>query len=167
MSKGFHMSFDEFKRKFPEEAEKLSQGKAPAKPFSNAKPTQATWITGQLVTFASKMEANVAMRLVRDVRLANEEQKRVNEERRRSGLADLPMARIYRQVRIPLFSIAPRDDASGKGTPYYLSVDFVIVNTDGSRRYIDAKSKYKSSDWARGRAAAQAELGITVEETER
>lgn len=158
---GVNLSWGEFEKRFPKQAAEIRErdarkrDPAPAVGRSHfaAKPTQAEWIDGSVVTFPSKTEARVAARLVLEVKA-----QRVEDQRR-----GWPATRIFRQVRIPLLSIDPRRG----GTPYVLTVDFVIQYGGGSRRYIDAKTKRKSPEWARGRAAAQAELGISIEETDR
>ncbi len=161
------MSWDDFKRRFPaqaarvEEEDALKKGGATSllpstgKAHYNAKPTQAEWVNGHLLTFPSKTEARVADRLVREVRTLWAQEQAIAPARKR-------LTRIYRQVRVPLLSI----DSDDRGIPYTLCVDFMIVYADGRRRYIDAKTKRKNREWARGRAAAQAELGITIEETD-
>lgn len=111
--------------------------------FSAAKKTDVAWNDGTVVTCASKTEARVARRLLLEARAAN--------------------ARIYRNVHVALLSIAPR----AGGIALTLTVDFVLRYPDGRKRYIDAKTKRKSREWARGKAAAEAELGIKIEETDR
>lgn len=119
--RGRNMTWEEFKQLFPAQAKAIEEQDAlkkrapappgPRQPFA-AKPTQAAWIDDSIVTFPSKTEARVAERLVAEVRA-----QRVEDQRR-----GWPATRIYRQVRIPLLSIDPRRG----GTPYVLTVDFVI-----------------------------------------
>ena len=123
-----------------ERAPQAQPAAAAGKPWSAAKPTTVTWTDGTPVTLPSKTEARVARRLIEEAKAAG--------------------ARLYRQVRVPLLSIASRP----KGTPFYLTVDFALVLPDGRRRYIDAKSSRRSPEWARGRAAAEAWLGQKIEE---
>lgn len=118
-----------------------SPERAPQAAWSNAKPTQVRWPDGKLVTLPSKTEARVAERLIAETQARGE--------------------RLYRQVRLPLLSIAPREG----GTPFYVTVDFAIVGSGGTR-YIDAKTARKSPEWARGKAAAAAS-GYQIEECER
>lgn len=162
-SGGFRMSMDEFRRRFPKEAAELdrreaSRSRGATSPLAssdarqsrtpfNAKPTQAVWVDGTVVNFPSKTEARVAERLVRE-HLAT------------------PGSRLYRQVPVPLLSIEHRRDATGHGIPYKLTVDFVFVRPDGTERWVDAKTRRKNREWARGRAAAEAWLGQPIEEVD-
>jgi hypothetical protein len=156
-SGGARMTMDEFQKRFPKQAQQLRDQDArklagatsllpiparPAagKPFRLAKPTDVFWPTGKVVTLPSKTEARVAERLIKKAREAG--------------------ARIYRQVRVPLLSIAP----NAKGVPFYLCIDFVIIYDDNREEWIDAKTKTKNREWMRGRAAAEAWLGCTIEE---
>lgn len=148
---GVTWTLEELRRKAPLSYEDFmrTRGAAPEqqlkKTWSAAKPTSALWIDGSLVTFSSKLEARVATKLVEEA-LATK-------------------ARLYRQVRLPLLSIDP--DSAKAGTPYYLTVDFVLVRPSGEVRWIDAKSRRKSREWARGKAAADAFLravGVHIEE---
>ncbi len=81
----------------------------------------------------------------------------------RPGGGAEPGARLYRQVRVPLLSIA----AGRRGMPLYLTVDFVVVRGDGSEEWIHAKTRRRSREWIRGRAAAEAWLGAPVAEVDR
>lgn len=74
-----------------------------------------------------------------------------------SALATATGARLYRQVKFPLLDIS----AEETGIPRYFCVDFVLRGGPGDR-VIDAKGR-ESRDWARGKAAFEAEYGIQVE----
>ena len=156
-SGGARMTMDEFQRRFPKQAQQLREQDArkkagatsllpnparPAagKPFSLAKPTDVFWDTGKVVTLPSKTEARVANRLLTKAKAAG--------------------ARIYRQVRVPLLTIAPND----KGVPFYLCIDFVIIYPDNREEWVDAKTKMKNREWMRGKAAAEAWIGCKIEE---
>lgn len=72
---------------------------------------------------------------------------------------------LFRQVRFPLFSLAPTDS----GLPHYITVDFVLELPSNivhkSRRYIDAKHpKRVSPEWRRGSAAFHSCYGSKIEE---
>ncbi|HXT31401.1 MAG TPA: hypothetical protein VN716_19015 [Vicinamibacterales bacterium] len=144
-----HWSIDELRRVAPDVAARLERSPSTAppaaqgRPWSAAKPTQVIWTDGQVVTLPSKTEARVALRLLEEARVAK--------------------ARLYRQVRVPLLSIAPRRG----GAPLVLTVDFALVYPDGRKRYIDAKTRRTSPEWARGRAAAEAWLQQKIEEAAR
>jgi len=129
---------EELRRINPAFAARL--GSAPKKrSWSAAQSTRIPWLHGKLRTFDSKTEARVAARL----------------------LAELPPgATIFCQVSVPLLSIAPREG----GTPFYISIDFFVVEANGRFRAIDAKTRRKSREWARGRAAAERWLGCRIEE---
>lgn len=88
--------------------------------------------------FPSKMEARVYQRLVREYPSPNV---------------------IYRQVRLPLLSIAPES----QGRPAYITIDFVVKQADQSLVYIDAKGGRVSRDWKRGRLAFEAQYGPLIE----
>jgi hypothetical protein len=109
----------------------------------SAKPQDVVWSDGTIVRCASKAEARVAQRLLLEARATK--------------------ARLYRNVHVPLLSIAPEPG----GVAFSLTVDFVLRYADGRTRYIDAKSGKRSRDWNRGRAAAEAELGTRIEEVDR
>lgn len=96
---------------------------------------------GPLRRFGSRMEARVHQRL-------------------RAALK--PGQRLYCQVRLPLFTIAPEDG----GVPMYLTVDFAVVDSVQALRLIDAKGKRVSRDWRRGAAAAGAWYGKIEEVSE-
>ena len=146
------MTLEELRRIRPELAAEIERegvtdppakaGK-PGAAWSAAKPTAVDW-QGELVTLPSKTEARVARRLLEEVAAA-------------------PGTRIYRQVRVPLLTIAP----GRRGVPLYLTVDFVVVEPDGTEHWIDAKTKRRSREWVRGRAAAEAWLGERVAEVDR
>lgn len=160
-SHGLRMSMEEFRKRYPKEAAEMDRRETAARPGAtslqpgdkprktqfNAKPTQVAWVGGALVTFPSKTEARVAERLLME-HLAT------------------PGSRLYRQVPVPLLTICGREDGSAHGIPFRLTVDFVFVRPDGSERWIDAKTKRKSREWARGKAAAEAWLGLTIEEVD-
>jgi hypothetical protein len=66
---------------------------------------------------------------------------------------------VYRQVRYPLLSLAPKPD----GTPYTVSIDFVIPGVGiAATRHVDSKGR-KDPAWMRGAAAFAAEYHTTVE----
>ncbi len=67
---------------------------------------------------------------------------------------------LYRGVRLPLLSLAPKDT----GTPLYITIDFGIVKGGKLVRLIDAKTRRKSREWARGKLACESAWGIKVEE---
>lgn len=94
---------------------------------------------------ASKMERAVYERIKRELR---------------------PGAVLLRQVRMPLLSIAP----DNLGRPLYLTVDFAIIDESGPDacdiRWVEAKGKRRSRDWARGKAAFEATWG-KIEEVDR
>lgn len=159
----FKMSMEDFAKRFPKEhaaflerearrrqgATSLQPTKNPAvapklkgQKWSLAEPTNVMWQSGKIIRLPSKTEARVAERLL--------------ERAKAEG------ARIYRQVRVPLLSIAPQES----GVPYYLTVDFVIVFQDNHEEWVDAKTARKSPEWMRGRAAAEAWLGVRIEETD-
>lgn len=92
----------------------------------------------------SKMEARVCERLTAECGLLGET--------------------LVRQVRLPLFALAPKSN----GTAMYATVDFGIVRGGRLARLVDAKNPTRvSPEWARGAAAVQATYGITVEEVSR
>jgi len=147
---GLRMSLQEFQRKFPEEYEKLLANEAkigkklPKGNLKyNVKPTTVDW-HGELVVFPSKTEARVAERLLQ-------------EEKVTLG------ARLYRQVHVPLLSIASND----RGKPLVFTVDFVLVYSTGVKRYIEAKTGRRSRDYPLRRRAAEAWLGQRIEEVDR
>ena len=111
--------------------------------WSAATPRDVRWSTGRVVRLPSKTEARVAERLLAEV-------------------AATPGARLYRQVPLWLPSIAPND----RGVPYVLRVDFAVVVPGAAPRYVEAKTKRRSREWARGVAAARA-AGYAIEETDR
>lgn len=68
---------------------------------------------------------------------------------------------IYRNVRLPLWSLPPTD----AGIPHYCNVDFAVVAPSLIFvALVDAKSGRRSRDWERGRAAVEATYGVRVEE---
>lgn len=96
------------------------------------------------------------------IRFPSKTEARVYARLRREAIAE--GARLYRQVRFPLLSIAPND----KGVPLSISIDFALVYSDGRVRLIDAKAKkWKSRDWERGRRAAEACYGVAIEMTDK
>ena len=106
---------------------------------------RATVVDG--IRFPSMMEARVYSRL----RL----------------LAKAEGATLFRQVRFPLFNLAPEE---GSLLPHNISIDFVLVYPDGRRRYIDAKPQRrqaKSRDWKRGKAAFEMCYQASIEETDK
>lgn len=95
-------------------------------------------------------------------------------DRLAAEVAATPGARLLRQVPLVLFSI----DGDRRGVPFRLTVDFAIVTpcprTEACRllpgcahhvRYVEAKTRRKSREWARGAAAARA-AGYQIEETD-
>lgn len=122
-------------------------------PF-NAHPRARKWPTpeGQVVTFPSKTEAAVFDRLSSEVATLN----------RNVKPDEAPAAVLFRQVRLVLDTIAP----NARGVPYTLTIDFMIRFRDGTRRYVEAKSKKKNREWMRGAAAARA-AGYEFEEVDR
>ena len=113
------------------------------RPWSNAVPSHCLSDHNH----PSKMEARVCDRLTAEV-AGNWREKEV----------------LFRQVRLPLLSIAPESDDK----PMYFSVDFAIVRGGKLHRLIDAKAKGRvSRDWRRGKAACEACYGITVEEVDK
>jgi len=96
------------------------------------------------IRFPSKTEARVYQRLALEAR------------------AD--RATLFRQVRLPLLSLAPDD----RLRPLYLTIDFLLLYPDGRVRAVDAKAKrWKSRDWARGAAAFTAFYGTKIETVNR
>lgn len=81
-----------------------------------------------------------------------------------------PSLTIYRNVRLPLWTLPPTD----AGIPHYCNVDFAVLGYIGHESknglwkglvaLIDAKSGRRSRDWERGRAAVEATYGVKVEE---
>ena len=127
----------------------LGHRRGTKRPWSAAVPT-----TVDGVRFASKMEARVFARLKAELR---------------------PGETLLRQVRLPLLAIAPND----REVPLALTVDFAILRVDSLApgewarlgpacwiRWIEAKGKRRSRDWARGKAAFEATWG-RIEEVER
>ena len=113
-----------------------SSPEPPKKKWSNAVPTEVDGIR-----FPSKVEARVYRRLRHELQVGE---------------------RLYCQVRFPLLAIGPVE----KLRPLNLTVDFVIVQKDGTWRVIDAKTNRKSREWARGKAAFEATYNLQVEETD-
>lgn len=74
--------------------------------------------------------------------------------------AEAAKATLYRNVRLPLWALAPTD----AGIPMYCNVDFVFVSGGRIVRIVDAKRGRRSRDWARGRKAVEATYGVAVEE---
>lgn len=96
-----------------------------AKPWSNAKPTEAHGIR-----FPSKLQARVYERLAEALK---------------------PGQTLYCDVRFPLLSVFP---GTKRRTPLYITVDFVVVASSIEWLVYDAKPKRrKSREWARGKAA--------------
>jgi len=168
MKRSPNMTWAEFKKLRPQQAAQieaedaarkagkhLPEQQLPAKGgWKPATPTHVMWIDGTVVKLPSKTEARVAERLIAEVRMLRE----LDAKWKR------PLTRLYRQCRISLMTIDPRPG----GCPTYLTVDFCIVHTDGRKQYVDAKpKKWKSPEWFRGKLAAQAELGIKIEEVDR
>ena len=118
---------------------RLHQQIGPAKPWSAA--TATTCVDGH--RHPSKMEARVCGRL--------------GSECRRDGTV------LYRQVRLPLLSIAPKEN----GVPMSACIDFAIVRGGKLLRLIDAKGSRVSREWKRGAAAVQAAWGVKIEEVDR
>jgi len=104
------------------------------KKWSNAVPTEVDGIR-----FPSKTEAAVYRRLRHELEQGE---------------------RLYCQVRFPLLAIGPVE----KLRPLSFTVDFVIVQKDGTWRVIDAKTRRVSREWARGKAAFEATYNLKVEE---
>lgn len=168
MKRRGNMTWEEFRKLRPAQAAQIEAEDAARKAgkplpaqqlpaqggWRPATPTHVMWIDGKVVKLPSKTEARVAERLIAEVqamRAADAAKKR-------------PLTRLYRQCHVALMTIDPRPG----GCPTYLTVDFCIVHTDGRKQYIDAKpKKWKSPEWFRGKLAAQAELGIKIEETDR
>lgn len=111
-----------------------SPGKTKKSPWSNATPTEVDGIK-----FPSKTEARVYRRLRGELKAGE---------------------RLYCQVRFPLLAIGPVE----RLRPLNFTVDFVIVQRDGTWRVIDAKTGRKSREWARGKAAFEATYNVKVEE---
>lgn len=121
-----------------QDVEDASRG-TPGRSWSQAKATDC--LAGH--NHPSKMEARVCNRL--------------SSECAEAG------STLFRNVRMPLLSIASRDT----GTPLYLTVDFGIVVGGRLSRLVDAKAKGRvSRDWKRGARACESAWGIKVEEVE-
>lgn len=163
---GMHMTLEELRAVRPELAAQIDAEDAARRAgkkyvpevaqkggWRPATPTHVMWIDGKVVKLPSKTEARVAERLIREVQAM----------RATDTAAKRPLTRLYRQVHVPLMTIDPKPG----GCPTCLTVDFCIVHTDGRKQYIDAKpKKWKSAEWFRGKLAAQAELGIKIEEVD-
>lgn len=77
---------------------------------------------------------------------------RLHLEERAKGL----VGTVYRQVRLPLWVLPP----DGHGKPYYLTVDFAVIDGRKPNRYVEAKDPRRvSRDWRRGAAAFAASYG--------
>lgn len=113
-----------------------------ARAWSSAKPTDCA--AGH--RHPSKMEARVCERLTAECAASG--------------------ARLYRQVRLPLLSLAAKDN----GAAMYATIDFGIVVGGKLARLVDAKNTSNprtSREWARGAAACESAWGIKVEEVEK
>lgn len=124
--------------------DRLRPGEPGFRAWSAAKPTSRPWPgSNDTVTFPSKCEARVFDRLAAEV-------------------AATPGARLYRQVPLWLHTISP----NGRGVPYVLRVDFAVVVPGSAPRFVEAKTRRKSREWARGAAAARA-AGYAIVEVDR
>lgn len=103
------------------------------RPWSNAIPTECS--DGH--RHASKLEARVCARLRGELTAGQV---------------------LYQQVRLPLLSIAAKDN----GKAMYATIDFAIVEGGQLVRLVDAKGR-KSPEWDRGARAVEAAWGIPVE----
>lgn len=72
-------------------------------------------------------------------------------------------AYLFQQVGIALVNLAPGPN----GRPLRFTVDFVIREKDGRLRYVEAKGRWRSRDYVVRRAAAEALLGVAMEECDR
>lgn len=81
-------------------------------------------------------------------------------DRLTAEVAATPGARLYQQVGIALVNVAP----VGTGRPLRFTVDFVFAGPGVPTRYIEAKGRWRSRDYVVRRCAAEALLGVPVEE---
>lgn len=68
-------------------------------------------------------------------------------------------AMLHQQVTIRLVNLAPEN-----GRTLRFTVDFVVVPSNGVRRYVEAKGRWRSRDYVLRRRAAESLLGVTFEE---
>ena len=114
------------------------------RPWSNAVPTTVP----DGVRYASKMEARVAVTL--------------RAECAATG------STLYRQVRLPLLSIAPkRGSPKIDGKPHVFTCDFYVGYVCGGGRYVEAKGTRRSRDYELRKAAAERAFGIVITEVDR
>jgi len=72
----------------------------------------------------------------------------------RVGARLLAKARVYRRARVSLLPIAPERGSS----QHVLTAYFAVVYPDAGERYIDAKTRFRSRERMRDRAAADTRL---------
>lgn len=63
------------------------------------------------------------------------------------------------QVRMPLLAGAPKPN----NRPLYMTIDFCIVESGCAKLWVDAKTKRKSREWARGKSLFEATWGRVIE----
>lgn len=124
----------------------LAGSPAPASGEKRATVWRATPTKVDGITFPSQTQARVYVRVKSELR---------------------PGERLMLDLRLPLPNLCPVVTRK----PWCIRIDLVVWALDGERwrvvRLVDAKpSKWKSRDWPRGKAAAQAAYGVTVEEAE-